>query len=81
MSDDAAPLPAQIDLATHDPDGRDRLIAAMEPLGIDYELFACDPAFADTAEYLYSQLAETYPRPMALVTGSGRNVSVVALVA
>lgn len=30
-------------------------------------------AFADTAEYLYAQLAETYPRPMALVTGSGRN--------
>ncbi len=30
-------------------------------------------AFADTAEYLYTQLAETYPRPMALVTGSGRN--------
>jgi prolyl-tRNA editing enzyme YbaK/EbsC (Cys-tRNA(Pro) deacylase) len=51
MSDDAAPLPAPIDLATHDPDGRDRLIAAMEPLGIDYELFACDPAFADTAAF------------------------------
>jgi superfamily II DNA or RNA helicase len=30
-------------------------------------------AFADTAEYLYAQLAETYTRPMALVTGSGRN--------
>jgi prolyl-tRNA editing enzyme YbaK/EbsC (Cys-tRNA(Pro) deacylase) len=40
-----------IDLATHDPDGRDRLIAALEPLGIDYELFACDPALADTAAF------------------------------
>lgn len=35
----------------HDPDGRDRLIAALEPLGIDYELFACDPALADTAAF------------------------------
>lgn len=40
-----------IDLATHDPAGRDRLIAALEPLGIDYELFACDPALADTAAF------------------------------
>jgi prolyl-tRNA editing enzyme YbaK/EbsC (Cys-tRNA(Pro) deacylase) len=40
-----------IDLATHDPDGRDRLIAALGPLGIDYELFACDPALADTAAF------------------------------
>jgi prolyl-tRNA editing enzyme YbaK/EbsC (Cys-tRNA(Pro) deacylase) len=40
-----------IDLATHDPDGRDRLIDALEPLGIDYELFACDPALADTAAF------------------------------
>lgn len=47
MTDDLA----AIDLATHDPDGRDRLIAALEPLGIDYELFACDPALADTAAF------------------------------
>lgn len=40
-----------IDPATHDPDGRARLIAALEPLGIDYELFACDPALADTAAF------------------------------
>jgi prolyl-tRNA editing enzyme YbaK/EbsC (Cys-tRNA(Pro) deacylase) len=40
-----------IDLATHDPDGRDRLIAALGPLGIDYELFACDPALADTTAF------------------------------
>jgi len=40
-----------IDLASHDPDGRDRLIEALEPLGIDYELFACDPALADTAAF------------------------------
>lgn len=30
-------------------------------------------AFADTAQYLYDQLADDYPLPMALVTGSGRN--------
>jgi prolyl-tRNA editing enzyme YbaK/EbsC (Cys-tRNA(Pro) deacylase) len=43
--------PSGIDLATHDPAGRDRLIVALEPLGIDYELFACDPALADTAAF------------------------------
>lgn len=43
--------PTDIDPATHDPDGRDRLIAALEPLGIDFELFACDPALADTAAF------------------------------
>jgi prolyl-tRNA editing enzyme YbaK/EbsC (Cys-tRNA(Pro) deacylase) len=48
MSHDA---PAPIDPATHDPVGRDRLIRALEPLGIDYELFACDPAMADTAAF------------------------------
>ena len=35
----------------HDPAGRDRLIAALEPVGVDYELFACDPALADTAAF------------------------------
>jgi prolyl-tRNA editing enzyme YbaK/EbsC (Cys-tRNA(Pro) deacylase) len=35
----------------HDPDGRARLAAALEPLGVDHELFACDPALADTAAY------------------------------
>lgn len=44
------PVP-DIDLASHDPAGRDRLVAALEPLGIDYELFACDPALADTAAF------------------------------
>ena len=48
---EATPSPTPIDVATHDPDGRDRLIAALEPLGIDYELFACDPALADTAAF------------------------------
>ena len=48
-----SPLPATapIDPATHDPVGRDRLIAVLEPLGIDFELFACDPALADTAAF------------------------------
>jgi prolyl-tRNA editing enzyme YbaK/EbsC (Cys-tRNA(Pro) deacylase) len=35
----------------HDPEGRARLVAWLEPLGIDYELFACDPALADTAAF------------------------------
>src|SRR6187431_3562146 len=35
----------------HDPAGRERLIAVLEPLGVDYELFACDPALADTAAF------------------------------
>ncbi len=44
-------MPDDIDLTSHDPAGRDRLIAALEPLGVDYELFACDPALADTAAF------------------------------
>lgn len=35
----------------HDDPGRDRLMAALAPLGIDHELFACDPALADTAAF------------------------------
>jgi len=35
----------------HDDAGRDRLIRALEPLGVDHELFACDPALADTAAF------------------------------
>jgi prolyl-tRNA editing enzyme YbaK/EbsC (Cys-tRNA(Pro) deacylase) len=35
----------------HDPEGRARLVAALDPLGIPYELFACDPALADTAAF------------------------------
>jgi prolyl-tRNA editing enzyme YbaK/EbsC (Cys-tRNA(Pro) deacylase) len=33
-----------------DPD-RDRLDAALAPMGVTYELFPCDPALADTAEF------------------------------
>lgn len=44
-------MPTDIDVATHDPAGRERLIAALEPLGVDYELFPCDPALADTAAF------------------------------
>ena len=36
---------------SHDPAGRERLVAALEPLDIEYELFACDPAFADTTAF------------------------------
>jgi prolyl-tRNA editing enzyme YbaK/EbsC (Cys-tRNA(Pro) deacylase) len=47
------PMPdgSRIDVATHDPEGRARLVAALEPLGIGYELFPCDPALADTAAF------------------------------
>lgn len=34
-----------------DPEGRARLEAALAPTGADYELFACDPALADTAAF------------------------------
>jgi prolyl-tRNA editing enzyme YbaK/EbsC (Cys-tRNA(Pro) deacylase) len=30
---------------------RARLQAALDPLGVPYELFACDPALADTAQF------------------------------
>src|SRR6186713_2147343 len=46
-----AAMPDELDPATHDPGGRERLEAALAPLGIDYELFACDPALADTAAF------------------------------
>ena len=35
----------------HDPAGRARLEAALAPLGVAYELFACDPELADTAAF------------------------------
>lgn len=35
----------------HDPAGRARLVAWLDPLGVDYELFACDPGLADTAAF------------------------------
>jgi prolyl-tRNA editing enzyme YbaK/EbsC (Cys-tRNA(Pro) deacylase) len=35
----------------HDPAGRARLEGALGPLGVDYELFACDPELADTAAF------------------------------
>ena len=44
-------MTTDIDVATHDPEGRDRLVAAVASLGVDYELFPCDPALADTAAF------------------------------
>jgi len=35
----------------HDPVGRARLVALLDPLGLDYELFPCDPTLADTAAF------------------------------
>jgi prolyl-tRNA editing enzyme YbaK/EbsC (Cys-tRNA(Pro) deacylase) len=40
-----------IDSSTHDPAGRERLVTALDPLGIPYQLFPCDPALADTAAF------------------------------
>jgi prolyl-tRNA editing enzyme YbaK/EbsC (Cys-tRNA(Pro) deacylase) len=45
------PLAPPIDPAIHDPAGRAALVAALDPLGIAYELFPCDPALADTAAF------------------------------
>lgn len=44
-------MPENIDLATHDPEGRARLVASLDRLGVAYELFPCDPALADTAAF------------------------------
>ena len=41
----------ETDSFTHDPEGRARLVAALEPLGVGYELFPCDPDLADTAAF------------------------------
>jgi prolyl-tRNA editing enzyme YbaK/EbsC (Cys-tRNA(Pro) deacylase) len=41
----------EIDPSSHDPEGRERLVAALDALGVDYELFPCDPALADTAAF------------------------------
>jgi prolyl-tRNA editing enzyme YbaK/EbsC (Cys-tRNA(Pro) deacylase) len=38
-------------LDDHDPAGRAWLVSHLDPLGVDYELFACDPALADTAAF------------------------------
>jgi prolyl-tRNA editing enzyme YbaK/EbsC (Cys-tRNA(Pro) deacylase) len=44
-------MPSDIDIATHDPEGRARLVEALDPLGVAYELVPCDPALADTAAF------------------------------
>ena len=41
----------EIDPISHDPEGRERLVAALDALRVDYELFPCDPALADTAAF------------------------------
>jgi prolyl-tRNA editing enzyme YbaK/EbsC (Cys-tRNA(Pro) deacylase) len=45
------PDETEIDPETHDPEGHARLVAALDPLGVEYELFPCDPALADTAAF------------------------------
>lgn len=35
----------------HDPAGRGRLLRVLEPLGVPFELFACDSDLADTAAF------------------------------
>jgi prolyl-tRNA editing enzyme YbaK/EbsC (Cys-tRNA(Pro) deacylase) len=37
--------------ASHAPEDRRRLEAALRPLGVPFELFPCDPALADTARF------------------------------
>jgi prolyl-tRNA editing enzyme YbaK/EbsC (Cys-tRNA(Pro) deacylase) len=41
----------EMDPTSHDPEGRARLTAALDALGVDYELFPCDPTLADTAAF------------------------------
>ena len=49
----ARPAPASYARAMddHDPAGRAWLTSTSTPLGVPYELFACDPALADTAAF------------------------------
>jgi prolyl-tRNA editing enzyme YbaK/EbsC (Cys-tRNA(Pro) deacylase) len=35
----------------HDPVGHARLIAALEPMAVEFELFPCDPTLAETAAF------------------------------
>jgi prolyl-tRNA editing enzyme YbaK/EbsC (Cys-tRNA(Pro) deacylase) len=44
-------MASDIDIATHDPEGRARLVKEVDRLGVDYELLPCDPALADTAAF------------------------------
>jgi prolyl-tRNA editing enzyme YbaK/EbsC (Cys-tRNA(Pro) deacylase) len=44
-------MPEDTDIDTHDPEGRARLVESLDRLGVDYELFPCDPALADTAAF------------------------------
>ena len=44
-------LDAMTEPVDHDPAGRARLVAALDGVGVPYELFACDPALADTAAF------------------------------
>jgi prolyl-tRNA editing enzyme YbaK/EbsC (Cys-tRNA(Pro) deacylase) len=44
-------MPSNIDIATHDPEGRARLAEVLDGLGVDYDFFPCDPALADTAAF------------------------------
>ena len=58
--------------ADHDADGRDRLVRALDRLRIGYQLFACDPALADTAAFCaaYGFLPEDSANTI-LVVGKG----------
>jgi len=44
-------MPDDIDTGAHDPEGRARLVALLDRLGVAYELFPCDPALADTTAF------------------------------
>ena len=44
-------MPDAPDATDHDPEGRARLVDALGPLADRVDLFACDPALADTAAF------------------------------
>jgi prolyl-tRNA editing enzyme YbaK/EbsC (Cys-tRNA(Pro) deacylase) len=53
----------------HDPAGRAWLIEHLDPLGVSYQLFACDPALADTAAFCAAYgFSPEPPRYAACVT-------------
>src|SRR5881275_984880 len=51
VDDAAADAQSGTDLPGNDQPGNDALRASLDPLGVEYEIFPCDPALADTAAF------------------------------
>src|SRR4051812_8781170 len=52
MNGDGSGRPGRLGrMDDHDPAGRAWLVEHLDPLGVPYELFPCDPALADTAAF------------------------------